>query len=192
MLAFLRRNAKWITIVAVESFWNDDKVAELKRLWVEENLSGSQIALALGLKDRNAVMGKIHRLGITRKIVAGEGEGAPRPGARRPRETASGVQSGPDVAQSVEQPPVQVAPPSPPEVPEPVVAHDAFADHPVMQLKERSCKWPIGDPQRKGFHFCCAERLGSFPYCEEHARISYQVPDRSPRRPAIPGRAKAA
>src|SRR5438876_4984456 len=43
--------------------WTDDRVEQLKNLWTE-GLSASQIARALGGVTRNAVIGKVHRLGL--------------------------------------------------------------------------------------------------------------------------------
>src|SRR5664279_3387952 len=43
--------------------WSDDRVEQLKSLWTE-GLSASQIARALGGVTRNAVIGKVHRLGL--------------------------------------------------------------------------------------------------------------------------------
>ncbi|KAB2849212.1 MAG: GcrA cell cycle regulator, partial [Hyphomicrobiaceae bacterium] len=42
--------------------WTDDRVEVLKKLWAE-GLSASQIASRLGSVTRNAVIGKVHRLG---------------------------------------------------------------------------------------------------------------------------------
>lgn len=176
--------------MAVDTFWNEDRVAELKRLWVDENLSGTQIAAAMGLKDRNAVMGKVHRLGITRKIAAAAEDGAaPSPGLRdTDQEPATMSDEGQAAATPEAVPPVEETPPSPPPPPDP--EPETVSGHPVMQLKERSCRWPIGDPQKPDFRFCCAERLGSYPYCAEHAEISYLAPERQTRR--VPARNKAA
>src|SRR5205085_6698739 len=44
--------------------WTDDRVASLKKLWLE-GLSASQIAKQLGGVTRNAVIGKVHRLGLS-------------------------------------------------------------------------------------------------------------------------------
>jgi len=44
--------------------WNDERVETLKRLWAE-GLSASQIATELGGITRNAVIGKVHRLGLS-------------------------------------------------------------------------------------------------------------------------------
>jgi len=43
--------------------WTDDRVEQLKKLW-ESGLSASQIAAELGNVTRNAVIGKVHRLGL--------------------------------------------------------------------------------------------------------------------------------
>src|SRR5690348_12024737 len=43
--------------------WTDERVEQLKNLWTE-GLSASQIARALGGVTRNAVIGKVHRLGL--------------------------------------------------------------------------------------------------------------------------------
>ena len=44
--------------------WNDERVELLKKLWAE-GLSASQIAGRLGGVTRNAVIGKVHRLGLS-------------------------------------------------------------------------------------------------------------------------------
>jgi len=49
----------------------------------------------------------------------------------------------------------------------------------LLDLKENMCRWPIGDPQKKGFFFCGLKKAGTGPYCEHHARIAFQyVPRR--------------
>ena len=44
--------------------WSEDRVEQLKKLW-ESGLSASQIAAELGNVTRNAVIGKVHRLGLS-------------------------------------------------------------------------------------------------------------------------------
>jgi GcrA cell cycle regulator len=184
--------------VAVGSVWSDGKVAELRRLWVDEKLSGSQIALRLGLKDRNAVMGKIHRLGITRKLGAnGEIDVTDAAGAKPVADALAPADRIPEASPA----PVEVAPLPPPETASEPEApstsavspddasekpKDSFSDHPIMQLKENSCRWPIGDPQVTGFRFCCKAKAGTLPYCSEHAAISYLAPENRTRRPSTP------
>ena len=50
--------------------WTDDRVETLKRMW-GEGLSASQIAKELGGVTRNAVIGKVHRLGLSNRQAAG-------------------------------------------------------------------------------------------------------------------------
>ena len=57
--------------------WTDDRVELLKKLWAE-GLSASQIANRLGGVTRNAVIGKVHRLGLSVSgLETGSGLGAP-------------------------------------------------------------------------------------------------------------------
>src|SRR4051812_7734622 len=44
--------------------WTDERVELLKKLW-QDGLSASQIAKQLGGVTRNAVIGKVHRLGLS-------------------------------------------------------------------------------------------------------------------------------
>lgn len=45
----------------------------------------------------------------------------------------------------------------------------------LHDLKDRMCRWPHGDPQESDFHFCGAPSVPGMPYCEEHAKIAYQL-----------------
>lgn len=49
-----------------ETFWTDERVAELRRLW-DEGKSASQIERAVGAPSRSAVIGKVHRLGLEKR-----------------------------------------------------------------------------------------------------------------------------
>ena len=61
--------------------WTDERVETLKKLW-SEGLSASQIAAELGGVTRNAVIGKVHRLGLSGRAKS-PSSAAPRP--RKPR-----------------------------------------------------------------------------------------------------------
>src|SRR6202007_292560 len=61
--------------------WTDDRIEQLKKLW-EGGLSASQIAAELGNVTRNAVIGKVHRLGLSGRAKS-PSSAAPRP--RKPR-----------------------------------------------------------------------------------------------------------
>jgi GcrA cell cycle regulator len=44
----------------------------------------------------------------------------------------------------------------------------------ILNLTDRMCKWPIGDPKQAGFHFCGRSANPGLPYCQEHAALAYQ------------------
>jgi len=142
--------------------WTDERVEQLKTLW-GEGLSASQIARALGSVTRNAVIGKVHRLGLAGRAGPARVE--------RPRTSIA--------RKSV----VHVAAPAPPIVEEdPITLEDGkFAT--VLTINDRMCRWPIGDPSENEFHFCGRRPKFGSPYCEAHARKAYQPqPQRRDRR----------
>ena len=144
--------------------WTDERVELLKKLW-QDGLSASQIAKQLGGVTRNAVIGKVHRLGLS-------GRATPS----RPQRT---VFKAPRPARQI-----TAAPSAPRRLAEPVSAHPAPApvryidETPgtatVLTLGAHMCKWPIGDPALETFTFCGRRTGGEGPYCGEHARVAYQ------------------
>jgi GcrA cell cycle regulator len=159
--------------------WTDERVELLKKLWTD-GLSASQIAAELGGVTRNAVIGKVHRLGLS-------GRGQPTssikrqrrthaPGIRRSRSliTVGNLALKPDALAEAELMPRRNV-----VVPIPLKLS-------IFQLNEHTCKWPIGDPGQEDFHFCGNDSLESLPYCEYHAGVAYQTPEprRRPKRAA--------
>jgi GcrA cell cycle regulator len=163
--------------------WTDDRVAILKKLWTE-GLSASQIAKQLGGVTRNAVIGKVHRLGLA-------GRAAPsRPIKRisvpiarvRPvlaEQVAALIKPAraPNV-ESVTQAKVTgetaaAAPTAKPVKPKPRALRDGQIIG-VLQLGPHMCKWPIGDPGDADFGFCGSQCGTTDVYCEEHAAIAFQ------------------
>ncbi|MFC5343946.1 GcrA family cell cycle regulator [Brevundimonas staleyi] len=149
--------------------WTEDRVGALKKLWLEGQ-SASQIAKQLGGGvTRNAVIGKVHRLGLS-------GRATPSQPARaattfRPARTRTTPPVQPSAPRRIEA----AAPAPRPVVPPPPIA--AVAELPgtatVMTLGAHMCKWPIGDPSSTEFSFC-GRRASEGVYCVEHARVAYQ------------------
>ncbi|OFW84066.1 MAG: hypothetical protein A2018_03235 [Alphaproteobacteria bacterium GWF2_58_20] len=76
-------------------------------------------------------------------------------------------------ANEVQEPPVVVV-----EVEKPVKAKKGKPQGKVvsiLDLSERMCRWPFGDPKNDGFGFCGHPTMENLPYCEEHARLAYQT-----------------
>ena len=139
--------------------WTDERVAILKKLWLE-GLSASQIAKQLGGVTRNAVIGKVHRLGLSGRATPSQPQ---RPVFKAPR--PSRPVSTPSMA------PRRIAPSAP--EPSPVYYAEEPGSATVLTLGAHMCKWPIGDPASDNFTFC-GRRIGEGSYCVEHARVAYQ------------------
>lgn len=138
--------------------WTDDRVEQLKALWTD-GLSASQIARTIGGVTRNAVIGKVHRLGLTGRAAPAQPEHPRLPAAPR-----AAVRPA--------------AAPQPQTEEEPIALDDGnFAT--VLTITDHMCRWPIGDPSDGEFHFCGRKVKAGSPYCEAHARKAYQ-----PQQPA--------
>ena len=71
--------------------WTDERVARLTKLWAE-GLSASQIATDLGEVSRNAVIGKVHRLGLSGRVKPGGNAGG-RPKRAAPTGSPAGART---------------------------------------------------------------------------------------------------
>jgi GcrA cell cycle regulator len=153
--------------------WTDERVEMLKKLWAD-GLSASQVAKQLGGVTRNAVIGKVHRLGLSGRATPSR---PARPRAPSPR-TLTHVRGRPDPLVAERRDEARTtATASVERVEAPRVEVNALEPAQratVLTLTEHNCKWPIGDPGRPGFHFCGRSADSSSPYCPEHARLAYQ------------------
>ncbi|MCB1360366.1 MAG: GcrA cell cycle regulator, partial [Rhodobacteraceae bacterium] len=72
--------------------WTDERVEMLKKMWAEGK-SASQIAKELGSVTRNAVIGKVHRLGLSSRTSDSASDPEPAPAA--PAAAPAGGAAGP-------------------------------------------------------------------------------------------------
>jgi GcrA cell cycle regulator len=147
--------------------WTEERVAILRKLW-NEGHSASMIAKELGQVTRNAVIGKVHRLGLSGRATPSRPvkrpPRAPKAKALPPRETATVI----NINQQIE---AKVEPQTPAGQD---LARTALGTKVgVTGLREGMCKWPVGDPQEAGFGFCGAKAAAGV-YCSQHAAIAYQ------------------
>ncbi len=149
--------------------WTDERVTTLKKLWLD-GLSASQIAKQLGGVTRNAVIGKVHRLGLSGRAAPSQ---PARPAFKAPRPARPVATTMPSAPRRV----IAAEPASLPAVAQQPSVPAFRAEEPgsatVLTLGAHMCKWPIGDPSSDGFTFC-GRRSSEGPYCGEHARIAYQ------------------
>ena len=155
--------------------WTEERVTLLCQLW-DDGQSASKIAAQLGGVTRNAVIGKVHRLGLSGRVVKPAEDAAAR------RKPCPEVEiEAPIVVVEAEAPePVAIlshrpAPdfPIPAAAPEPVALATSQRVT-IMDLRESMCRWPIGDPTTPDFGFCGARSITGLPYCTHHAQIAYQ------------------
>ena len=185
--------------------WTDDRVELLKKMW-GEGQSASQIAKELGGVTRNAVIGKVHRLGLSNrtatttasataaapkpepkaKPAAPKADAKPKP-APKPAEPAAEAEE----AEAAPKPNLparkQIIPAGQPLPPQPSaneISPEALAKVSeiekkakrlsLMELTERTCKWPVGDPATDDFWFCGLPVQAGKPYCEAHVGVAFQ------------------
>ena len=159
--------------------WTDERVELLKKLW-GEGLSASQIAGRLGGVSRNAVIGKVHRLGLSGRATTSRMK-SHRPRARAANANAKRVAKarfatvGNPALRALYHPDAEPFVPAAEELEIPIAERKT-----IQTLTECSCRWPIGDPQLSDFHFCGKTKVPGLPYCEFHARRAFQPPQ--PRR----------
>ena len=187
--------------------WTDERVELLKKMWTDGQ-SASQIAKELGGVTRNAVIGKVHRLGLSNRVgdpppppprapaaapapraeAGARGEpqrAAPRTDAKapppRPEPSAQPAQPA---AAPPRKPIVPAGQPLPPQPSANEISPEALASVrevekkarklKLMELTERTCKWPIGDPATDDFWFCGLATVTGKPYCEAHVGVAFQ------------------
>jgi GcrA cell cycle regulator len=144
--------------------WTTERI-DLLRNYLNEGLSCAQIASRIGV-SRNAVIGKLNRLGLSR----GRTPAAPRPRVgtpmRRPhvltqRLVLKALFASEPIADNV----VSVEPCS------------------LLNLAPRKCRWPINGAGTADFTFCGNSTAGGMSYCAGHARMAYRFS--APRAQAV-------
>ena len=176
--------------------WTDERVQLLKKLWVDGQ-SASQIAKELGGVTRNAVIGKVHRLGLSNR-TAGSGTKSDAPtkaeaslaatskpkAIPKPEVVAKPV--GPEAAAPIpmRKAIIPAGQPLPPQPSANEISPEALAKVTevekkskklsLLELTERTCKWPVGDPATEEFWFCGLATKAGKPYCEAHVGVAFQ------------------
>lgn len=197
--------------------WTDERVDLLKKMW-NEGHSASTIAKELGGVTRNAVIGKVHRLGLSNRNgpeTAAEAPAAPQAPAPEPEAPATAApvvdlaqvkaeRAKPKPAPEPAPAPAETAAPveeeaAPTYTPKPIIpAGQPLPPQPsaneidpealatvrevektamkllLLELTERTCKWPIGDPATSDFWFCGLPVKAGKPYCEAHVSVAFQ------------------
>jgi GcrA cell cycle regulator len=145
--------------------WAEDRLEELKRLWVEEVLTSTQIAERMGI-SQGTVLGKINRLGLLRHLA-----GSPSP------TFSEGAEKPPEPRKPVPSQAPRPLPTSPSaadfEVLESHVSSEIINHPTIFGLRAGQCRFPLGGPREPARFFCGKPAEASRPYCRECCLRAY-------------------
>lgn len=145
--------------------WTKEEDERVIALW-NDGHSASIIAALIGNdKSRNAVIGRLHRLGKSgnRPTIARR---STYPGKKRKRKLKPRVYYKPKspVAKLLAEP---FTPRPVPVIPE----HERKS---LIDLEDGDCRWPCTDGPPHAF--CARKKVPGLPYCPDHARAAYSAP----------------
>jgi GcrA cell cycle regulator len=147
---------------AKEPTWTEERLELLKSRFAE-GLTCREIADDIGV-SRNAVIGKLSRLNLTRE----RGAEAPRPArkdAPKGRRRGSVPRLQYRILQAVYAEPLAQADDEP-------IANGHCCS--LLELSEERCRWPISTPGAEDFCFCGNTPVEGLPYCPGHSRLAYR------------------
>ena len=158
--------------------WTEERVALLKQLW-GEGKTAAEIANHLGQGvTRNAVIGKAHRLKLSSRTSPVQQKTTANSNAKTvtTQQTApsSAGQSASDSHTLVDYDDAKPVAPTRRQRKNGKEVPGAVKSVKMEALRERMCRWPIGDPQDGDFHFCGGRTPSGATYCKQHAAVAYQ------------------
>lgn len=177
--------------------WTDERVEQLKHLYLVEKLSSGQIAKQMGGgMTRNGVIGKVHRIGLEKRGRTGGTNPNPRPrvpkliryaGQELPPKPKPGKlgshnigyyrNTTPDDATlGASRAEFEQAMERSGAAPDEIEAAMAVNRCSLAELTTESCRWPVGHPGEPGFFFCGGAAITTLPYCAYHSRVAYSPP----------------
>jgi GcrA cell cycle regulator len=149
-------------MLAITPTWTAERIELLKSRF-EAGLTCREIADDIGV-SRNAVIGKLARLNLSR--AEGVSERFSEPRESRARAPGSPPKSQRQILKALRPKlPAEEAPPEPPICGE----HRCS----LLELSEEKCRWPISDLGAADFWYCGNKPVKGFPYCAGHARVAY-------------------
>ena len=143
-----------------QSTWTTERV-ELLKLRFAEGLSCREIAADIGV-SRNAVIGKISRLNLTRDKG--------RHQTLRQKDTAPRPKASARLRQLL----IKAVPLEPEPLVEAEQIHNGHTCS-LFELSNETCRWPISTPGAEDFCFCGNPPIEGLPYCAGHSRLAYRV-----------------
>jgi len=147
---------------AKQPTWTEERIELLKSRFAA-GLSCREIAADIGV-SRNAVIGKLSRLNLTRE-QSDDTRRTPRKEAARGRRAGSVPQLQYQLLQTLYAEPPPAADNAP--------IHNEHCCS-LLELSEQRCRWPISTPGAEDFCFCGNTPVEGLPYCPGHSRLAYR------------------
>ena len=155
---------------AFQPTWTTERLELLKNRF-EAGLSCREIAAHIGV-SRNAVIGKLSRLNLTR-----ENERRPaRKSAAKGAVKGTRLKAMPRLQYQM----LQEVYTEPQPYPEDEPINDEHRCS-LLELDEERCRWPISTPGAEDFCFCGNPPVEGLPYCAGHTRLAYRPTSRAAR-----------
>jgi GcrA cell cycle regulator len=151
----------------IETSWTTERVEQL-RTCVAAGMTCSQIAAEIGV-TRNAVIGKIHRMGLS---TAGHKPAGIAKGIAKRMRPARARGAPTRLARMLRAMAAQMAAVAPIET----MTVVASARCSLLELASGKCRWPLSDPGKADFGFCGNDAIAGISYCLGHARLAYRLP----------------
>ena len=148
--------------------WTSERI-ELLKSHFAAGLSCREIACDIGV-SRNAVIGKLSRLNLTREARPG----VVRRAARKDKAKESRARSVPRAQFQMLR---KLYAETVPEACETIQSEHRCS---LLELSEEKCRWPINTPGNEDFCFCGNTPIEGLPYCVGHTRLAYR-PNSRPR-----------
>jgi GcrA cell cycle regulator len=163
---------------AKRATWDLELTEQMKRCF-HAGLSCSQIAGEIGV-TRNAVIGKLHRLGLTRprdiaaaQVAQRRAAKLARPTTPRPSSPKTWLPKRLRLSIAAQHELLAASFPAAALPVEEIPIHNGRGCT-LLELGQAHCRWPISSPGAADFCFCGNEPVKGLPYCPGHARIAYR------------------
>jgi len=146
--------------------WPVEREEYLERLWAD-GYSSAEIAERLGGTTRNAIIGKVHRLGLPGRKARmrsprRKNEHCSLPATPRRFRWRKAPSRHPVAALTKAERLVLLS-----QTPAPLLVG-------VLDLRDGMCRWPVGEPKQPGFGFCGHSQVPGMSYCGHHARVAFR------------------
>lgn len=141
-----------------QGLWSEERVELLKKLW-NSGTSAGHIVGELGNVTRNAVIGKIHRLGLSKRTTTS------RMKKHKPRRVKEPAPMPPPRVKPLRIPGALFTAEPLPDARTPLEGAKLVS---FEDLEQNHCRWMHGN------RYCGCPNVHGTSYCSEHARLAYQ------------------